>query len=188
MEFAAILISILALMFTVASFWYMNWRPGVLHIGRIRSYAAIAAEPHLVIAIPVAFSNRGALPVLVDNLRLRLPDHGDALTALWFDATVAKLGSQSEGRQLAIPFVVHGGDVVVKVCEFRRQRSGFVFEEGRYKVAIDVRTDRDESWVESKSFELSVPAPKVKVLNSEFRAHEAINMIALDLLEDVNRG
>ena len=174
MEFAAILISILALLFTVGSFWYMNWRPGVLRIGNIRSYAAIAAEPHLVIAIPVAFSNRGALPVLVDNLRLRLPDHGDALTALWFDAIVEKLGNQSEGRQPAIPFAVRGGEVVVKVCEFRRQRSGFVFGEGKYKVAIDARTDCDETWVEKKSFELMVQASKVKVLNSEFRRHDNV--------------
>jgi hypothetical protein len=53
----ALVISIFALLFTIFSFWWMNWRKGKLIIGPPRSFALAAQgkEGLLLIRIPLIF-------------------------------------------------------------------------------------------------------------------------------------
>ena len=112
---AAISISLFALAFTVFSFWWMNWRPGSLTVGNIRTYAAHAGSGKLLLAFPCIFFNPGALPTLVQNLRIVLPDHGGEEAPLFFNATVDELGRDT-GRKFATSFAVRGGNVVELIC------------------------------------------------------------------------
>src|SRR4030065_2147483 len=136
MSVTALALSIFALTFTIFSFWWMNWRKGSLKISNIRTYAAVSSQNKLLIELPIIFFNPGALPVLVDNLRLIFPDRGGPHTALFFNATVEKLGTD-EGRAFATPFAVHKGQALLKICEFQRPRSGFVFEPQNYEITIE---------------------------------------------------
>jgi len=136
MSAIALVISILALAFTTFSFWWMNWRKGSLEIGNIRTYAAVSSINELLIEIPIIFFNPGALPVLTENLRLTFPDRGGPHTALHFNATVDKLGTE-DGRAFATPFAVHKGQALLKICEFQRTRSGFQFEVQDYEIQIE---------------------------------------------------
>lgn len=165
MNFAAIIISILALLFIVFSFWWMNWRKGSLITGNIRTYAAVSSGNTLLIELPLIFFNPGAMPILVENLRLVFPDYGGEATSLFFNATVEKL-SKDEGRTFATPFPVHGGKAMLRICEFQRLRSGFTFEAQNYALELQALLDGVASWKTIKKFELKVKESQLKTLNS----------------------
>jgi hypothetical protein len=67
-----IAIGVLALLFTIFSFWWMNWRRGKLNVGSFRMFAAgkgvegSADSKNLVIvSLPLVLWNSGARPLLV---------------------------------------------------------------------------------------------------------------------------
>jgi hypothetical protein len=171
MSSTALLLSIFALTFTIFSFWWMNWRKGSLKISNIRTYAAVSSQNKLLIELPIIFFNPGALPVLVDNLRLTFPDRGGPHTALHFNATVEKL-STDEGRAFATPFAVHKGQALLKICEFQRLRSGFKFESQNYEIVIEALIGGAVEWKVIKTFQLKVRESQLKALNTIFVAHD----------------
>lgn len=171
MNIVAVIISVLALAFTTYSFWWMNWRKGYLKVSRIRTYAAVSKRNKLIIELPLIFFNPGALPVLVENIRLTFPDRGGPSTALYFNATVKKLATDEE-RAFATPFAIHKGQALLKICEFQRLRAGFSFEEGKYEIHIEALLDGATGWETIKVFYLQVRESQVKTLNSEFVAHD----------------
>lgn len=171
MAIFAVIVSVLALLFTILSFWWMNWRPGKLKMSEIRSYAAVSTGNTFVVQLPIVFFNSGALPVLVNNLRLTLPDRGGEHTALFFNNTVEKLATD-HGTAMATPFPVHGGEALVRICCFNRLRSGFVFEEGKYDINIEVKLEGRPDWVVLRAFTLKVRASQVESLNSRLVAHD----------------
>jgi hypothetical protein len=65
----ALLVALLALFFTVASFWWLNARRGSLQVGEPGAYA-FANKPRL--RLPTAFYNTGARALIVTDLRLLL--------------------------------------------------------------------------------------------------------------------
>ena len=75
MNYSALIISTLALLFTIFSFWWMNWRTGILRVGTPRSYAAFGSvENKMVLEFPFVFFNDGPIPIIVQNLRLVFHD------------------------------------------------------------------------------------------------------------------
>lgn len=114
----SLLISGLALSFTILSFWWMNWRRGNLIVGEPRSYAAKGSQDdYLSIAIPLVFYNDGVAPIIVQNLRLLLNEEADA--PLSFIATFENLlGGE---RWLATQLPIRGREAIKLVCEFKRQ-------------------------------------------------------------------
>ncbi len=71
MDYAALTISILALLFTVFSFWWMSWRTGKLHVWSPPTYAAYGSQDGpTVLEFPLVFFNDGPTPLIVNNLRL----------------------------------------------------------------------------------------------------------------------
>lgn len=171
MSIAAVIISTLALLFTTFSFWWMNWRRGKLVLSEIRTFAASSSGNSLVIQLPIIFFNSGAMPVLVNNLRLTFPERGNEHTAMFFNATVERL-AMNEGNSKATPFPVHGGQALLKLCEFFRLRSGFMFEVGEYKINIEGKLNQDSHWNNLKTFTLKIRESQVKNLNSCFIAHD----------------
>lgn len=171
MTTVAIVISVLALAFTTYSFWWMNWRKGCLKVGNIRTYAAVSASNKLVIELPILFFNSGALPIIVENLRLTFPDRGGSYSALYFNATVEKLATDQE-RAFATPFAVDKGQALIKICEFQRLRSGFEFKAGEYDIAIEALLNGASEWIVIKKFNLQVRESQIKALNSIFIAHD----------------
>src|SRR5439155_27075652 len=105
MSLAALLISILALALSGFTFLWHSWRPGKLRVGTPHTYAGHTAAEKLLLEFPFVFFNKGAKTVIVDNLRVRLPElqvrlpehDGDPLT---FVATVERQGTDT-GRAFA---------------------------------------------------------------------------------------
>lgn len=148
-----LVISVLALVFTVASFWWMNWRPGRLRIGLPRSYAAVgSATGRVLVQVPFVFFNGGATPVIVQNLRLRIEGGGAPLA---FNAIVDSIGTDA-GRRFATQFPVRQQEALTLICEFQRDGGGLLFQAGSYRVRLEAVWTPSTRWRELATFELNV--------------------------------
>lgn len=84
----ALMLSIFALVFTIYSFWWMNWRRGKLIVGIPRSYAAFGSkDERIILEFPFDFINTGPLPIIIRNLRLLILNE-ESQAPLTFTATV----------------------------------------------------------------------------------------------------
>lgn len=116
MNYPALIISSLALLFTIVSFWWMNWRRGKLIVGAPRSFAAKGSQQgNLIITLPLVFYNNGASAIVVQNLRLLLLHEDSDSRPLFFNATLEKL-LIDEGRAFATQFPVRGREAIGLIC------------------------------------------------------------------------
>ena len=172
MNYAAVTISILALAFTVFSFYWMNWRRGKLLISPPRTYAAIGSQSgKLVIDLPLVFFNNGPIPIVVQNLRLLFPEDKLYVQPLRFIATVEKIGTK-EGRGFATQFPVRGREAVKMICEFQREPGNLIFKTRVYAVELQAKLDYDERWQTLLTFKLRVNLESMAAINSQFVAHD----------------
>ena len=170
MNYAALIISILALSFTIFSFWWMNWRTGRLRVGMPRSYAAFASANSLILEFPLVFFNDGPTPIVVENLRVIILDEALA-KPLSFTATVGKLGTD-QNRALATQFPVKGREALLLICEFQRRSGNFTFEARGYKIDLQARLGGDGQWQSICRFPLDVTSQDLPALDQQFIAHD----------------
>jgi len=135
-EIAAVAIGVFALLFTVFSFWWMNWRKGKLIIGKPTTYAAVAQEKLLIVQLPLVFYNDGAVARIVSNLRLRLEQDGRTAPVLYFNNTVEDMVS-NEGRRWSRQFAVKGHESYTSVFVFQRSPNSFRFSAGTCKARLE---------------------------------------------------
>jgi hypothetical protein len=156
----ALIISILALVFTIFSFWWMNWRRGKLIVGPPRSYAMAAQkEGLLLVRIPLVFYNDGAATQVVQNLRLTLEQNDIKSEAMKFTATVSDLlgGDFKDGtRQFASQFAVEGRKSHSGYFEFQLRSSTFVPSQGKCKATLEAKLDDSMNWKTLLVFELNI--------------------------------
>jgi hypothetical protein len=69
----SLIISIVALLFTIGSFWWINARRGKLRSFEPLSFAAMIRTDNSVFRFPLVLYNNGAKPIVVQNLRMRFP-------------------------------------------------------------------------------------------------------------------
>lgn len=67
----AVIIAGCALLFTVTSFWRINVRRGRLKSFEPHTFAAYISRDRVRIRFPLVFHNTGAVPIVIQNLRLR---------------------------------------------------------------------------------------------------------------------
>lgn len=171
MNIPALSISILALLFTVFSFWWMNWRRGKLIVGKPRSYAAYSSpDGKMVMHLPFVFYNSGPLPIFVQNLRVVFLDE-ESPKPLSFIATVNKIG-KDEGRTFATQFPLSGRDAILLICDFQRNPSGRVFEAGKYAMELQAKVNNHQKWKRVCSFELNIAESSVPTIAKQFIVHD----------------
>lgn len=171
MNYPAIIISILALLFTVLSFWWMNWRTGKLHVGSPRAYAAFGSQDgKMVLEFPFVFFNDGPLPIIVQNLRL-LFLHETQPRSLNFIATVKKLG-KDEDRSFATQFPVRGREALLLICEFQREPGGMAFEARNYPMELQAKIGNAKEWRRICRFSLNVSERSLPTINRQFIVHD----------------
>jgi hypothetical protein len=169
---AALIISLLALLFTLFSFWWMNWRRGNIRVGIPRSYAAKGSKNNtLLVEIPIVFFNDGATPILIQNLRLIFPEESPKGEPLTFVATVEKIGTD-EGRTFASQFPVHKREALKLICEFHRTPGDLIFEVKQYLVELQAVLDDKTDWVTLCLFPINVTNHSLKTINERFITHD----------------
>ena len=116
----ALFVAVMALLFAVASFWWLYARRGSLEVGRPGAYA-FANKVRL--RLPLAFYNTGARSLIVTDLQVVVTEDA-AQPPLGWIATVSQLRPDSNNeRDFATPFVVAGRTTRELVPEFGRPNS-----------------------------------------------------------------
>jgi hypothetical protein len=152
----ALLIGILALVFTIFSFWWMNWRKGKLIVGPPRSYALVApGEKELLIELPLIFYNNGAATQVIQNLRLKLEQNNKS-TILNFNNTESDLGSSDSNRQWARQFAIEGRKAHSNIFAFNRKHGEFVPSQGKCKATLEGKLYENMEWKEMLIFDLNI--------------------------------
>lgn len=167
----ALIISTLALLFTVFSFWWMNWRKGRLLVSSPRTFAAFGSlEGKMVLEFPFVFFNNGPMPIVVQNLRLIFSEEKEP-NPLIFNAPVKKLGKDEE-RTFATQFPVRGREALLLICEFQRTPGEMTFEVHEYPMELQAKLDNGKKWKKICSFNLNVTEKSLPSINKQFIVHD----------------
>jgi hypothetical protein len=148
---AALTISCLALLFTVSSFYWMNWRKGNLHVrGPMLAFAAHGSrDGQLLVAFPIVVFNDGAKPIVIEDMQLfQLPRKDPRplrFTATWASLKPVEVGTP--GRSLATQIIVRGRESLLLVCEFIRVPGELLFEVGLYRFELRGKVDQSHEWI-----------------------------------------
>lgn len=173
MNSSSLIISILALLFTVYSFWWMNWRKGKLRVSYLKHFGVHNSEKKLLIELPLVFFNTGAMPVVVESLRLVLLDKNSNHILLHFNAIRTEL-MKNEGRYFATPFSINKGDSKKIVCEFQKNPSEFSFEVGSYKIILEGKLFSKNKWINIRNFMITIPQDKLESLRTKYEILEEL--------------
>ena len=150
----------------------MNWRKGSLRLSsNLRSYAGCAASNKLVLQVPLIFFNTGAVPIVIENLRIKFEELPEDNKYLFFNAVSKSLASD-EGRAFAKPFAVKSNDVVELVCEFQKENTSFKFEAKNYTFDMEMLEGCKAKWSTLKKYNLYIAENDLKTINSSYIAHD----------------
>lgn len=139
-----IVLSSLAFLFAIASFWWIQVRRGRLRLaGEPRSFALSTAKG-LILNIPLAFMNTGPTAIAAVNLRLRIAEDGWP-AEVPFVATRPGVGPrENDDRPYATTIVLNGRDSRVICCEFIKRPWNTTLRKGRVSAVVEVYEVR--SW------------------------------------------
>ncbi len=132
MAWVALLISLLALCFTVVSFWWLHARPGRLRTWEPRSYIAAATQGDgetLHLRLPLVLYNDGATPIDVEQLRVAMAPEVAEDPTFALQAIHPTLYGTNDERQFATGFSVPGRTTLERTFEFQRARCAPVHQD-----------------------------------------------------------
>ncbi len=172
MQWAAIVIALAALVFTLFSFWWMHWRVGHIIVAGPSSYAATTQADALILLFPLVFFNTGPVPYVVRNLRVRFKDepNGAPLTFQRIRSGVSP--SHVELLDLASGFPIPGNQTVKLFCEFGRKPTGRTITAGAYGLVLEALTDKVQGWTPLSEFILHIDTETADMMRSNFVAFE----------------
>lgn len=169
-QWPPVIISTAALLFTVASFWWLHGRRGKLQVSAPQTYAAYAPADKMSLLFPFVFYNTGPLAYVVRDLRLRFTDEPDGRPMDWERTRTSILPEESSGKQLAAAFPVPGGAAVRVFCEFDRRPPGRVMDARAHPLLLEALTGTSDEWRSLAEFELHVSVKDAETMRASFIA------------------
>lgn len=158
MAIAAIVISVLALFFTLASFWWLHARRGSLVAASPETYAFVDG---FRLRFPIALFNDGAIPLLVTDLQVVVSDFG----AIPWTTTRSQLRPESvDEPAFPTPFAVGGRDTRELIVEFGEESDWVPGPGTEHGLRLEAKLHPDDSWHELVSFRWWAP-PTVDIMH-----------------------
>jgi hypothetical protein len=147
----AVTIAVCALAFTVASFWWLNVRRGHLKSFEPHSFGAYVHD-RVRIRFPLVFHNTGAVPIVIQNLRIKFLDKPDAPPLPWV-ATRSHIKPESDDDH-AFPavFSVGGRTACQTFQEFGAPSLGFCLDAKDYRMRLEAKLGHKKEWSSILSF------------------------------------
>lgn len=164
MAYAAVTISLLALAFTITSFWWLHARQGSLTATCPRGYAFVAAPDKVRLRLPLAFFNNGAKALIVSDLRIAFA-HENHKPLTWITTRSKLRPENDDGFAFAAPFAVQGRGTRELIVEFGRQESWSVTPASRQQLRLQALLHPAERWVDVATFEWWAP-PTAEAMSS----------------------
>ena len=154
MVYAALAVSVLALAFTVASFWWLHARRGALTATRPRSYA-FADKVRL--RLPLAFFNTGAKAFIVSDLQLRIEDETSRDPLRWITTRAKLRPERDDGFAFATPFSVQGRGTNEVIAEFGDDHGWTPAPGTKYRLRLQAQLHPSQEWDDVVSFDWWAP-------------------------------
>src|SRR3954447_5679084 len=104
MPYAGLSISVMALVFTVGSFWWLHARPGTLRVYEPTTWAAYVSRNRSALRIPLVLHNTGAATLVVLSVRLRFLGGGELMPWEWTRTRVDPKGD--DVQDVTAPFSI----------------------------------------------------------------------------------
>lgn len=147
-------VAILALLFTVGSFWWIQVRRGHLRCYTTHVYSGAFGPGKIVLVLPLVLHNPAPAPLVVTDLRLRIgslnlrpsSDLADLPVILRWIASHSGVYPQNETRAYAAPFAVDGRRAVEKFIEFQADDPQTLLEDGPYEATVEVLVEPRSWW------------------------------------------
>lgn len=145
-EIAAIAIAVLALLFTVGSFWWLNARRGSLTAVVPPVYAFVGG---FRLRFPVAVFNDGAVPLLIIDLRIAISGAG---TYEWLTTRTSLKPKGDDGHEFAVPFSVTGRGTGTVIAEFGGDYDWLPQAGASHEIHLEALIDGEADWIELVTF------------------------------------
>jgi hypothetical protein len=145
-DLATIAIAVLALLFTVGSFWWLNARRGSLTAVVPPVYAFAKG---FRLRFPVAIFNDGAVPLLIGDLRIAISGAG---TYEWQTTRTSLMLKEDDGHEFAVPFSVKDRDTTTIIVEFGGDYDWLPKAGARHDIRLEGLIDGEPSWTELVTF------------------------------------
>lgn len=156
---ATIAIAVLALLFTVGSFWWLNARRGSLTAVVPLVYAFVEG---FRLRFPVAVFNSGAVPLLVADLRITISGAG---TYEWQTTRTSLMPKPDDGHEFAVPFSVLGRGTATTIAEFGGQYSWLPQPGASHEIRLEALIHGDPEWTELVTFTWWAP-PTTRIMDN----------------------
>ncbi|MER7739873.1 hypothetical protein ABTX34_16425 [Streptomyces sp. NPDC096538] len=154
---AAAVVAACALLFTIASFWWLNARQGVLKSYTPHSFAAAITPTKTLIRIPLVIFNTGPKPVIVQNLRLTLSTSSQGKATLPWSTTRDRIRPEpNDDPRLPSVFVVSGRSAIQAFIEFSTPFPNFVPEHREYQATIECKLGHKKDWSNLLTFPIQL--------------------------------
>ena len=130
----ALLVAVLALFFTVTSFWWIHLRRGRLRVTAPATFAGGMDVQQLRVRFPLVIFNTGAAAITIENLRLLIDGHEEE----WISFRRTLRPTQGDFVDFAAPFAVGGREARQVFVEFGESPPSWRPEPARsYPARID---------------------------------------------------
>ncbi|MBO4269847.1 hypothetical protein [Microbispora triticiradicis] len=137
---SAAVVSTLALLFTIASFWWLNARQGKLKSFEPHSFAGSITPQSTSIRLPIVFFNTGPKPIVVQNMRLAFPEDPGVTFALpWRNSRKQFRPATDDFKDFPAVFSVTGRAVVEVFADFGAPFASAAPELRDQKVRLEVK-------------------------------------------------
>lgn len=151
----SVVVSICALVFTVAGFWWINARRGRLKSFEPRSFAAAVSMDETILRFPLVLYNTGAEPIVVQDLRLNLPQEPDHIDPFPWRASTSQIQPiNHESVELPAVFAVAGRVAEQTFMEFDGLFPGTIPEPRAYSICVEAKLSHRRKWRKLTSFVL----------------------------------
>lgn len=154
MAYTSIVVSILALLFTVAAFWWLHARRGKIEASAPRTYA-FAEKVRL--RLPLVFFNTGAAALTVTDLRIALDGDPARSGFDWITTRSTLRPANGDDHRYATPFAVRGRDAREVIAEFGDNDGWSPPPGSRHRMRVQAMVSPSEEWEEVGAFDWWAP-------------------------------
>jgi hypothetical protein len=117
-DYAAGAVAVVALGFTVASFWWLNAREGSITATRPRAYAFGRSGERLRLRFPFALFNTGAKALIIGDMRVVLAGEPERPQLRWLTTRDRLRPQRDDGFAYPTPFSIAGRGTREVIAEF----------------------------------------------------------------------
>lgn len=155
MVYAALTVSVLALAFTVLSFWWLHARRGSLEVAPPRTYAF---TDRVRLRLPLAFFNTGATALIVTDLHLPVEGRASGEPLRWITTRSRLRPESDDGFAFATPFSIQGRATREVVAEFGHDLGWSPAPASRHRMRLQAKLHPSNKWKDVAAFDWWAPS------------------------------